>query len=106
VGFVVIYGFFRWMKVMDSVAFFAAIDYALYVTLFIVNPLVHIQLLALIENNHHSASAWIVNTGLLDIRLHYNGSYHLLPAGHVTSFTAVGQNIIRMARSTSLGNRR
>jgi signal peptidase I len=94
-SFVVIYGFFRWMKVMDSVAFFAAIDYALYVTLFIVNPLVHIQLLALIENNHHSASAWIVNTGLLDIRLHYNGAYHLLQAGHVTSFTAVGQNIVR-----------
>jgi signal peptidase I len=94
-SFVIIFGFFRWMKVMDSVAFFAALDYALYVTLIIVNPLVHVEILALVQNSHHSASAWIVNTGVLDIRLKYNGAYHLLQAGHATSFTAVGSNIVR-----------
>jgi hypothetical protein len=98
VSLVAIYAFLRWLKVMDSVAFFAAVDLALYVTLIVVNPLVHLQLLALVQNNHHSASAWIVNTGLLDVRLHYNGANHLLRAGHVTAFTAVGKNIIRNGR--------
>jgi hypothetical protein len=98
VSLVAIYSFLRWLRVMDSVAFFAAVDLALYVTLIVVNPLVHLQLLALVENNHHSASAWIVNTGLLDVRLHYNGATHLLRAGHVTAFTAVGKNIIRNGR--------
>lgn len=87
--FVGFYVGLRALRVLDAVAFLAALNLAAYLTVVIVKPFVHVVVLSIVAH-HGSTSAWLANTGVLDLRLHYDGVDHLLAAGHTATVHAHG----------------
>ena len=87
--FVGFYVALRALRVIDAVAFLAAVNLAAFLTVVIVKPFVHVVVLSIVAH-HGTTSAWLANTGVLDLRLHYDGVNRLLMAGHTAVVHAHG----------------
>lgn len=94
VFFTLSYGTLRWLRAIDSVAFFASLDLAAFGALMLIHPLLQVHDLTMVAVGHSEVRGWVVNNGLLDAVLRYNGSLHLLRAGHALHFTAFGPHLV------------